>query len=54
MRTVILPGQGHPTTFTTKESTQITVLTGGKFITVPLPAGQVTRIEFIDSLRVAA
>jgi hypothetical protein len=53
MRTIVLPGQGTPTTFDVPKDTQITVLIDGKLTAVPLRAG-VTKITFLDALAVAA
>jgi hypothetical protein len=54
MRRIVLPGYGTATTFSPVEDTTVTVLANGKLIPVHLKAGQVTHVEFINSMELAA
>lgn len=54
MKRIVLPGFGIPTTFTVKEDSTIGVLASGRLIQVALKANVPTRIEFVESLALAA
>lgn len=54
MRRIVLPGYGTATTFSPKEDSVVTVYANGKLIPVNLKAGQVTHIEFLNSMELAA
>lgn len=54
MRRIVLPGYGTATTFSPTEDSTITIDTGNRHIPITLKAGQVTRIEFLNSMQVAA
>jgi hypothetical protein len=53
MRTIVLPGQGTPTTFNVPKDTAVTVLINGKLTAIPLKAG-VTKVTFLDALAISA
>lgn len=54
MRRIVLPGYGTATTFSPSEDSIVTVLANGKLIPVSLRAGQITHVEFLNSMELAA
>lgn len=54
MRRIVLPGFGTATTFSPSEDSTVTVFANGRLIPVSLKAGQVTHIEFLNSMELAA
>lgn len=54
MRRIVLPGYGTATTFTPAEDSTVTVFSCGQLIPIRLKAGQVTHIEFLNSMELVA
>lgn len=54
MRRVVLPGHGTATTFRPETDSTVTVLTNGRRIPIHLKAGEPTRVEFLNSMELAA
>lgn len=54
MRRIVLPGYGTATTFSPSEDSVINVFANGNLIPISLKAGQVTHVEFLNSMELAA
>lgn len=54
MRRIVLPGHGTATTFSPVEDTTVHVMANGKLIPIKLTAGQITHVEFLNSMELAA